>query len=86
LIKNNIVEAASLCALQEDDILITSAAHYDALVNAAAELEEAEKTSKEPELMAEHLRRALHRLRELIGEVTADNVLDVIFSKFCVGK
>jgi tRNA modification GTPase len=85
-LKNKIVEVLSLCALQEDDILITSAVHYDALVNAGKELEMAKQTVSDLELMAEHLRCALRLLRELIGEVTPDSVLDVIFSKFCVGK
>ena len=85
-LKNKITSAIGLSALQEDDILITSAAHYKALKEASAELRFAKERFEELELMAEHIRRALLSLRRLIGEVTPDDVLGEIFSKFCVGK
>lgn len=85
-LKTEIIKTIGLAALQEDDILITSAVHYEALLKGSAALKEAKQTSFELELMAENLRRALAALRELIGEVTPDDVLDIIFSKFCVGK
>ncbi|MDR1684762.1 MAG: tRNA uridine-5-carboxymethylaminomethyl(34) synthesis GTPase MnmE [Elusimicrobiota bacterium] len=85
-LKEEILKVTELSALQEDDILITSAAHYDALIKAAGELKSAGENLKNLELAAEHLRAALRALKELIGEVTTDNILDVIFSKFCVGK
>jgi tRNA modification GTPase len=38
------------------------------------------------ELICEELRLAIKALEEIIGLVTTDNVLDEIFSKFCIGK
>lgn len=38
------------------------------------------------ELTCEELRLAIKALEEIIGLVTTDNVLDEIFSKFCIGK
>jgi len=35
---------------------------------------------------AVHLRTAVHALEELIGTVDVDDVLDRVFSSFCVGK
>lgn len=37
-------------------------------------------------LLAEDLRRAADLLGELIGATTPDDILDAIFSKFCIGK
>lgn len=37
-------------------------------------------------LMAEHLRKALRHLGKLVGTVTTDDLLDVIFKDFCIGK
>ena len=85
-LKNKIISAIGLSALQENDILITSAAHYKALKQAGSELAAAKEHLSDLELMAEHIRRALLSLRRLIGEVTPDDVLGEIFSKFCVGK
>jgi len=39
-----------------------------------------------PELAGEDIRRAMHALKELAGEMDIENVFDRIFSKFCVGK
>jgi tRNA modification GTPase len=38
------------------------------------------------ELVAAELRGALHRLGEVAGEVYTDDILDRIFSRFCIGK
>jgi tRNA modification GTPase len=38
------------------------------------------------DLMAEELRLAQHALSEITGEFTSDDLLGVIFSKFCIGK
>ncbi|KAJ8911651.1 hypothetical protein NQ315_005997, partial [Exocentrus adspersus] len=36
-------------------------------------------------LMAEHLRKALRHLGKLVGTVTTENLLDIIFKDFCIG-
>lgn len=85
-LKTKIIQAIGLSALQEDDILITSAAHYEALKQAGKELSAAKEHISDLELMAEHIRRAVLSLKRLIGEITPDDILGEIFSKFCVGK
>jgi len=47
---------------------------------------ELEKPSPFPELVALELRGALSHLSEVVGEVTTEDVLTEIFSKFCIGK
>lgn len=81
-----IINTLNLGDISGQDIIITSAVHYKALLAAALELEKASETLADLELCAEHLRTALRELKELIGEVSTEDVLDVIFSKFCVGK
>ena len=39
-----------------------------------------------PELLALELRETLHQLGEMIGAVYTDDLLDRIFSRFCIGK
>ena len=41
---------------------------------------------EETELIAEHVRLAEHALQRLIGRIDIEDVLDRIFSTFCVGK
>lgn len=72
-----------------NDTVITNARHYEALVNASNALTEV-KTGIEnrntTELVALDIKRALEYLGEISGEVTNDEILGNIFSKFCIGK
>jgi tRNA modification GTPase len=61
-----------------------AARHRRALEEAAAELESCDLEC--PETAAENLRWALRALDSLIGEVSTDDVLDEIYSSFCIGK
>lgn len=72
-----------------DGLMISNLRHYEALLRAQTELESALlrlDAQAGGEIYAEHLRGALLNLKDLIGEVTPDDVLGVIFSKFCMGK
>ncbi|ACC98810.1 putative GTPase [Elusimicrobium minutum Pei191] len=88
-LKNSVISLLDAGDIKADSNLITSAVHYDMLVKTEKELEEALKALKKDlglEFLAEHVRRALLHLKEIIGEVYADDILGIIFSKFCVGK
>nr|WP_303652834.1 GTPase [Paludisphaera mucosa] len=67
----------------------TSARCRDALTRAAAALQDASSAllaSAGDELIAFELRDALDSLGEVTGAVVADDVLDRIFARFCIGK
>ena len=84
LITANVTEAQTA-----DGLMISNLRHYEALLRAQTELESALirlQTQAGGEIYAEHLRGALKHLQDLIGEVTPDDVLGIIFSKFCMGK
>uniref|UniRef100_A0AAR5PWT5 TrmE-type G domain-containing protein n=1 Tax=Dendroctonus ponderosae TaxID=77166 RepID=A0AAR5PWT5_DENPD len=49
-------------------------------------LEDASKNKPDLVIMAEHLRKALTSLGKLIGTVTSEEILDLIFREFCIGK
>lgn len=44
------------------------------------------KEDRPPELVAVHLRACLREIEQLTGEGTSEEVLDEIFSRFCIGK
>jgi tRNA modification GTPase len=61
-----------------------AARHRRALHSAAKELEGCDPGC--PELAAERVRWAVRSVEELIGEVGSEDVLDAIYSGFCIGK
>ena len=70
--------------------MLTRARHRKAIITARLELEGFRRAWREGKLPATiasvHLRTAIHALEELIGAVEVEDVLDRVFSSFCVGK
>ena len=85
-----IFEAANLPEVTENDVIVTRARHYEALVHAHEDLErviEGLQMELSGDLLSEDLRSCLHHLGEITGgEITTDETLGAIFSEFCVGK
>lgn len=65
--------------------LLSHARHRDAFEAAATALEDA-ATVDDSVLRAENLRLAAHCFGRIAGRVDVDDVLDHIFSRFCIGK
>ncbi len=67
--------------------LVSRARHRTLLKETFAALERAGRSAdKGDELLAEELRIAIHSLGRLIGRVDVEDILDVIFREFCIGK
>jgi tRNA modification GTPase len=68
--------------------LVTRERHRAQLNEALLALRDAEHAAQDgrEELMAEHLRLATRALGKLLGRVDVEDVLDVIFRDFCIGK
>ena len=72
---------------ESEGLFLARERHLDAIRRARTELDQARQAyAVAAELFAEHLRRAQHALSEITGEFTADDLLGVIFSRFCIGK
>jgi len=73
-----------------EDTYLARARHVDALTEAAAHLAvAAQHVAAAPppiELFAEELREAQEALSAITGEFSADDLLGVIFGRFCIGK
>lgn len=73
----------------EHDIVVTNARHYEALRNAETAIDRVLKglrSGTSSDLVAQDIREVLQWLGEITGEVTTDEILGNIFSKFCIGK
>jgi tRNA modification GTPase len=70
-------------------ILLSRARHRDALQNVSLILNSLTSTPENlvhGELVAVDLRKALHLIGQITGETTPDDILDLIFGQFCIGK
>ncbi len=75
--------------LLHENIVVTNERHYQALLQVALALADTKKGIEEglaSDLVALEIRRCLQYLGEITGEITNDEQLDFIFSKFCIGK
>ena len=72
-----------------DRTIVTNARHYEALLKTGEALDDvlnALSAGTSQELFVADIRRALNYLGEITGEITNDDILASIFSKFCIGK
>jgi hypothetical protein len=71
------------------DTIITNARHYHALqevLQSLIDIRNGFENKIPADLVALDIRRCLHYLGEITGEITNEDQLDYIFSKFCIGK
>ncbi|HMV53071.1 MAG TPA: tRNA uridine-5-carboxymethylaminomethyl(34) synthesis GTPase MnmE [Rhodocyclaceae bacterium] len=69
-----------------EDAFLARQRHLDALDRAGRCLDRAQGLLTRTELFAEELRLAQAALSEITGELTPDDLLGEIFSRFCIGK
>jgi tRNA modification GTPase len=88
-LREKIYEAAIAGQLDLESPVVTSVRHYEALLKAADSLDEVLRglsAGLSSDFVAMDLRQALNHLGEILGEVSTDDLLETIFSKFCIGK
>ncbi len=75
--------------LSEGSVTVSNMRHYEALRRADEALSRAVTALDDnlpTELLSEEIRDILRPLGEITGEITSDDILASIFSKFCIGK
>jgi tRNA modification GTPase len=89
LLKERMVDVVLEGDVQVESTIITNARHFHVLQQLHSSLQDVRKglIDKLPgDLLALDIRRALHFLGEITGQITTEDQLDYIFSKFCIGK
>ena len=75
--------------LSEEQVVITNLRHYESLQNALQSLRQVQASMElglSTEMLASDMREAIYHLGAIVGEVSNNDLLDFIFSKFCIGK
>jgi len=89
VLKERLVDMVLEGRVSTEDTVVTNARHYHALQEVQKSLHDirAGLDGKiASDLIALDIRRCLHYLGEITGEITNEDQLDYIFSKFCIGK
>ena len=85
-----LVKAADIPEITENDVIITSARHYEALLRAQDSLSrvlESMEMGMSGDIIAEDLKMVLEELGEITGgQISSQETLNNIFKHFCIGK
>ncbi|MBS1584376.1 MAG: tRNA uridine-5-carboxymethylaminomethyl(34) synthesis GTPase MnmE [Bacteroidetes bacterium] len=88
-LKQKLYEMVAGGQVKQEGTVITNARHFAALQEVQRSLEDIKKgmgNNLPGDLVALDIRRCLYYLGEITGEITTEDKLDYIFSKFCIGK
>lgn len=88
-LKSALLSAANISSYDTTATVVSNARHYEALTLSHAAFDRTIKaiTSSLPtDIIAAEIRAASFHLSEITGEITTSDILENIFSKFCIGK
>lgn len=88
-LKVRLIDLLDLGKVSVGDTIVTNARHYESLFkakNALREVIDGMEKQASGELLAQDIRQSIYYLGEITGEITNEDLLENIFSKFCIGK
>ena len=89
ILKKELVDKVVTGNIETENIIITNARHYEALQKVSDSLTDIKSGLDDKisgDLIALDIRRCLYYLGEITGQITNEDQLDYIFTKFCIGK
>lgn len=89
VLKERMMDLVLKDTVSAENVIVTNARHYHSLVqvnDALNDVMQGLEGKISGDLLALDIRRALQYLGEITGEITNEEQLDYIFSKFCIGK
>lgn len=88
-LKQRLVEMVTSGEAGTNDMVVTNARHlqeFEQTYEALSRVIQGMKEGVTSDFIAMDIRQAVHHLGQLTGEITTDDLLDNIFSNFCIGK
>ncbi len=88
-LKEKIVSFFQIKEIKQGDVVVTNMRHYQNLIQTNDALDRVLHGMDHGitgDFLAMDIRQALHYLGEITGQITSDDLLANIFSKFCIGK
>jgi tRNA modification GTPase len=88
-LKEKILSHFQVQTVKTGDVLVTNLRHYQNLLQTNESLQRVLDSMDQDitgDFLAMDIRQSLHYLGEITGTITTEDLLDNIFSKFCIGK
>jgi tRNA modification GTPase len=88
-LKKAILSAVKAETFKTGNTMVTNLRHYESLLRTQQDLQHVMnglKNGTTGDILAMDIRHALFELGQITGEITTEDLLDTIFSKFCIGK
>ena len=88
-LKTKLVDTVGRAAIQQGNHIVTNVRHYSLLIQVSESILQVKNgmdSELSSDLLALEIRRSLHYLGELTGEISTEDILGNIFSRFCIGK
>jgi len=89
VLQDAILTAASFNTIKPDEVMVSNIRHLEALEKAHTALNNVLYGIDNPvtsDFLVTDIKQALYFIGEITGEITTDDLLETIFSKFCIGK
>lgn len=88
-LEEHLIAAAQLPNVSDNDVVVSNVRHYEALSHALHAIQRVQEgliSALPSDFIAQDIRECMHYLGEITGEITTDEILGSIFSRFCIGK
>lgn len=88
-LEQQLIEAANLPSVSQNDVIVTNTRHFEALsraLEAIHRVQEGLDMEISGDFLSQDIRECIFHLNDIAGEVTNDMVLQNIFKNFCIGK
>ncbi len=88
-LQNALLKAGSVNTINPDEVMVSNIRHLEALQKTEAALNNVLHGIDNPvtsDFLVTDIKQALYFIGEITGEITTDDLLETIFSKFCIGK
>ncbi len=88
-LQNKLADYVQMQPLHQNQTIITNTRHYACLQDTLKALEQVKKSLDQKfstEMVATDMREVIYQLGTITGEITNNDLLEFIFTKFCIGK
>lgn len=88
-LQNKLLQLSNIPQVGDQDVIVSNIRHYEALKNARAAIQRVISGLNggiSGDFLSQDIRECMYYLGEITGQISTDDILGNIFSKFCIGK